>query len=364
MNQSPTLERAGHVLPPLAREDLDQVLRGTLSCWEEARGQTLFITGGTGFVGLWLLESFAAANDRLKLDAHAVVLVRHPEVLVQKAPHLLARADLEFMRGDVRDFAFPAGRFPFFIHAATPVSAATGSAAARETSDIIVGGTRRMLEFAARAGGRKFLLVSSGAVYGVQPADVQHLMEDHCGAPDPLLPSFAYGEGKRAAEQLCMVEFQRAGFASKIARCFTFIGPHLPLDGQFAIGNFIRDALSGRAIRVLGDGTPRRSYLYAVDLAIWLWTILFRGSPARAYNVGSQDALSVGQLATIVGTTLGSRHPMQVSQLAVPGQPSSRYVPDVSRATTELGLRQTVPLTEAIRRTANWWRASAQFDTA
>lgn len=364
MNPHPILERSVTAMPPLAQEDLDQVLQDTLSCWDEVRGQTLFIAGGTGFVGLWLLESFAAANDRLQLGAHVVVLARHPEALAQKAPHLLARADLEFIRGDVRSFPFPAGRFPFVIHAATPVSVAAGPAAVRETLDVILSGTRRMLEFAAQAGTRKFLLTSSGAIYGTQPADVLHLPEDHPGAPDPLLPISVYGEGKRVAEQLCVTESQRAGFAAKVARCFAFVGPHLPLDGRFAIGNFIRDALSEKPIRVLGDGTPRRSYLYAADLAVWLWTILFQGRPARAYNVGSHDAVSIAQLAALVGTTFGNPHPVQVSHPAVPGQSPSRYVPDVNRAATELGLRQTVPLDEAIHRTARWWRASAQFGPA
>ena len=358
MNLPPSLERSCPVLPPLAREDLDQVLQGTLSCWEEARGQTLFIAGGTGFFGLWLLESFAAANDRLKLGARAVVLARHPEVLAQKAPHLLARADLEFIAGDVRTFPFPSGRYPLVIHAATPVGTAVGAAETREILDIIVGGTRRMLEFAAHSGARKFLLTSSGAVYGGQPTSINHLTEDGSGVPGPPLPVSAYGEGKRLAEQLCMDESRRAGFEAKVARCFAFVGPHLPLDGQFAIGNFIRDALSGKAIRVLGDGTSHRSYLYATDLAVWLWTILFRGASARAYNVGSRDAVSIAQLATLVGTILGSPHPVQIAEPAVLGQAPSRYVPEVQRAAAELGLRQTVPLAEAIRRTANWWRAA------
>jgi dTDP-glucose 4,6-dehydratase len=339
--------------PPLPSGDLDQVLESTRSLWEEARGRSFFITGGTGFFGFWLLESFAHANETLGLGARAVVLTRDPAAFARKAPHLAARAGLEFVRGDVRDFAFPAGEFPFVIHAATAASARLNDEAPLEMFDTIVAGTRRVLEFAAQAGTRKFLLTSSGAVYGRQPSGLTHVAEDYSGGPDPLLPASAYGEGKRVAEHLAVLCAGAPGFEVKIARGFAFVGPHLPLDAHFAIGNFIRDALAGGPIRVGGDGTPFRSYLYAADLAVWLWTILFRGTPGRAYNVGSGEDHTIAQVAATVGATLGGRE-VCVAQVADPGRPSSRYVPEVGRAARELGLRATVPLAEAVRRTARW----------
>lgn len=341
-------------IKPLPHQDLADVLQHTRELWSEARGQSFFITGGTGFFGMWLLESFAYVNDSLGLGMRATVLTRDPAAFAKKAPHLSQRADLEFIQGDIRTFTFPSGHFDYVIHAATEASAKLNEESPQEMLDAIIGGTRRVLDFAAQTGVKKLLLTSSGAVYGPQPADLTHVSEDYRGAPDPLLPGSAYGEGKRVSEHMCAVHAHQHGYEVKIARCFAFVGPQLPLDGHFAIGNFIRDALAGRPIHIVGDGTPMRSYLYASDLTVWLWTLLFRAPTARAYNVGSADDLSIAQLANTVATALGGKSIVSVAQGPDPLRPLSRYVPSVTRAQTELALRSRVSLAEAIQRTAHW----------
>jgi dTDP-glucose 4,6-dehydratase len=204
-----------------------------------------------------------------------------------------------------------------------------------------------------RAGGRgdDALAASSGAVYGRQPPELTHIPETYAGAPDPLDPASAYGEGKRLAEHLCALYHHRHGIDTKIARCFAFVGPHLPLDAHFAIGNFIRDALAGGPVRVSGDGTPCRSYLYAADLAVWLWTILFRAPACRPYNIGSGESVTILEAARAVAESAGLP-PSAVTVARSPSAaPPQRYVPDVSRAETELGLRAWTPLGEAVART-------------
>ena len=340
------------VTNPLAA-DLDHVLERTESLWTDLRGERIFITGGTGFTGRWLLEAFAWANDRLRLGASALVLTRNPDAFAGKAPHLAVHPAIQFHRGDVRTFAFPAGEFSSVIHAATESSLKLTLDDPRLMFDTIVDGTRRALEFARACRARAFLLTSSGAVYGRQPSHLTHLAEDYQGGPDPTDPRFVYGSGKRAAETLCAL-YAGGGLEPKIARGFTFVGPHLPIDSHFAVGNFIRDALAGGPIRVHGDGTPYRSYLYAADLVIWLLTILLRGKPMRPYNVGSGDDLTIKALADLVAAGRSPALAVTVAKPPIPGAAPERYVPSVARAQAELGLQPTISLTESLTRTLAW----------
>lgn len=340
--------------PPLPSEDLDHVLKHTLPLWEEAYGRTFFITGGTGFFGMWLLESFAHINAHLNLGMRATVLTRSPAAFAAKAPHLATRSDLTFIHGDVRDFELPGEPFDYIIHAATEASVKLNEELPEEMFDAIIGGTRRVLELAARCGVRKLLLTSSGAVYGKQPPEMTHVPETYAGAPDPLLPDSAYGVGKRASEHMCVVHARRHGYEAKVARCFAFVGPHLPLDTHFAIGNFIRDALQGDPILIGGDGSPMRSYLYASDLAVWLWTLLFKAPSSRAYNVGSAAALDIAALAATVRQSLAPDIDIRIARAAEPGAPRSRYVPSIDRAHADLALSVSVDLKTAISKTGRW----------
>jgi nucleoside-diphosphate-sugar epimerase len=332
-------------------QDLDHVLDHTRDLWDELRGERLFITGGTGFFGRWLLESLLWANRRLRLGVSAVVLTRNPEAFQKKAHHLAGDESIELRRGDVRTFDFPTGTFSHVIHAATESSAKMNEENPLLMLDTIVDGTRHALDFAAAYRARRFLLTSSGAVYGKQPPDMTHIPEDYQGAPDPTDPRSAYGEGKRLAEHLCTLYAQRTGMEMKIARCFAFVGPYLPLDAHFAVGNFIRDALRGGPIIVKGDGTPRRSYLYAADLAIWLWTILLRGQSCRPYNVGSEEYFSIKEVAETVASCFSPPPDLRVLNVPGPGKPVEKYVPATKRARDELKLHCHLALRQAIQRT-------------
>ena len=301
-----------------------------------AQARRILVTGGTGFFGKSILDYLRRHPD-FRAGDEWTILSRDPERFQSRNAALLDQnRKIGFVAGDVRDFR-DKGRYDEIIHAAT---AAVTTLADDEMTSTIVEGTRHVLEFAKSCGAKKIMLTSSGAVYGPQTAPVA---EDA-----PCNPVTAYGKGKLEAERMCAA----SGLDAKIVRCFAFVGPYLNRDIHYAIGNFIRDCLAGEPIVIKGDGTPQRSYLYADDLVEWLFAVLDRGASGRPYNVGSPKGLSIREVAERVRMALSAKNPIRILGVPVPGAASSVYVPDVSRAVRELGLRVTVDFAAAVRRSA------------
>jgi len=204
----------------------------------------------------------------------------------------------------------------------------------------IVEGMSSLLKTLEPSGPIPLLFTSSGAIYGLQPPDLDCLPEDFEPAVDAIDPRNAYAAGKREAEAMALAASLADGPSLRLARLFAFVGPYLPLDTHFAIGNFIRDGISGGPIKVRGDGTAVRSYMYAADMVVALLAILVRGEANRPYNVGSSEAISMRDLAYAVERCLAPGCGVEIAGLT-PGQlptgAGNRYVPDVTALETLLG---------------------------
>lgn len=325
--------------------------------WRTLSGQRIFLTGGTGFVGKWLIAVWQYAERQLALGSELVILSRDPAAFLAAEPHFADMRGLSLVQGDVRRFEFPPGSFEHVIHGAADVVA---PGAPLETLSTNIDGTRRILDFAVCCGAKQFLLVSSGAVYGRQPADLESLSESYAGAPDLTSPGSAYGEGKRVAEWLTQTVCRGHDMRFSIARCFAFVGPYLALDKQFAAGNFLRDAMAHKEIVVQSDGTSLRTYLYAADLAAWLWAMQMRAPSGAVYNVGGHEAISIGDLANKVNEVLGSSAGVRIMQPPREDRLPERYVPNVDLIMKDLGLAHPIPLDEAFERTARWHQRNQQ----
>jgi len=336
------------------REFLKIALRSLAT---DLKDTQILITGGTGVFGSWLLEALIAAQQSYDLKLSVTVLSRNPEHFKARRPHLACHPIVSVIPGDVRTFTGLENQFDYIIHAAAESHNITGSRL--DLVDTIVDGTRRILDFAAKSSNLNGLLfVSSNAVYGRAPGG-QEFIEETCNT-SPLITdgNVEYDESKRMAEALCSLYFQEWALPVKIARCFPVVGPYLPLDAHFAIGNFIGNALSGGPIQVKGDGTSIRSYLYLADLAVWLITILLKGESGQAYNVGSDSAITIAGLAEKVAACFEPKLRVDIEGTPKSGALVSRYVPSIARATHDLGLYVNYTLDQALANTLEHCRAN------
>ena len=343
--------------PACLRDDLATALHGSEELWRSLDGAQMLLTGGTGFVGCWLLEAFCHAVDQWGIDARIDVASRNPAKLAEVAPHLASHRAVRTVRADVTTGMLPELPYTHVIHAAIQTNVALTEPSALEIFDSSVVGTRHVLDLCARQGVKRFLMVSSGAVYDRASAQADGARES-----DPLAlvrPDRAsgYAIGKVAAEYLTLAQSREYGFSAVIARLFAFVGPYLPLRSHYAVGNFIGDVLEGRDITIQSDGRAVRSYMYGSDMAHWIWTMLVQGANGEIFNVGGATPVSIAELAHQVAAALDplASESVRVNVLGKPGNgPVDRYVPSVARAGHALGLKSTMPFDEGIRRTARW----------
>jgi len=319
-------------------DELESLVAGDRALFEELTSASLLITGATGWFGVWILDSLCAADDMLGLALRITAVSRDPKRFLHRFPAFAGDPRISWMQGDVRQFEPAMKEFTHIIHGAADSSQPRGAQDIGDLFGTIVQGTERVLA-AAGSKCRGFLLISSGAVYGPNS--------------DPANVKNAYAEGKRAAEMMAAIRALQ-GVPIRIARCFAFVGPHMPFDRHFAIGNFIADAVAGREILVKSDGRPLRSYLYMTDLVRALLVILNRGNVGAAYNVGSDVPISIEQLARTVDRVVGGKG---VSIGGAPSTSAEHYVPDTERLRLELNFEPLVDLEAAISRTAAWYRA-------
>ena len=346
---------------PLDKRDLDHILEHATPQFVELSEGRLFLTGATGLFGSWLLESIAHAQLELSLKFDVQFLSRDPDRFLAQHPFLKTIHRLSGLRGDIRSFTVPDGSaFTHMIHgAATSAHETFAGEPASRKYDTIVAGTRNALDVATQTGVTKFLYLSSGAVYDTSGLDPRRpVSEDFLGAPNPLKAGSSLGLAKRAAEHFCSLwALEKPSRSLKIARCFSFIGPRIPMDIHYAIGNFLADGLKGKDIVIRGSGTEVRSYLYLGDLVVWLTKALAFHDRLNVYNVGSMEAVSLAELARRVAAATSPSIKVRVlGENAPQTSASPYYVPATDRINQLLNVKQWVNLDSSIERTALYIR--------
>ena len=310
-----------------------------------ARMSSLLLLGGSGFVGTAICSNPAVETFTKVTSASRYAHYKHEN-------------DDRFsfvdnVSWDIREKAELPPNFDVIIHAATPASSTLNDDDPKEMFEIIVQGMKNVIEFASRnSNPPTVLFTSSGAVYGEVDSSIDFIPEDLHEAVNPIHSSSGYAEGKRVAEYLLGVASSQGICKGLIARMFAFSGVDLPMDRHFAIGNFVRDAVSTRTIRVRSDGSSIRSYMDQRDMAQWLFRILDFGQTKTIYHVGSERSISILDLAHLIArrteTVLQHEISVEVQGLKSSIDGVSRYVPSTLATRQALGLNETVSLEESI----------------
>lgn len=344
--------RLGHV-----RSDTEAVLNGRTELLKPLAGAHLFLSGGTGFLGTWLLELISALNDDYQFNTQVAVYSRSAPDFLRRHKHLGTRKEFRFLEGDISFLTELPRETDYIIHAAALTDRRLFASNPTAVGEVNGLGTIRILRAAGLIENlKKFLLVSSGLIYGPQSLAVERIDEAYSSGFPCDNANAIYSESKRFSEAFAASFVSETKIPLVIARPFAFVGPYQSLELPWAVTDFIRDSLAGRPIKIMGDGSTVRSLLYASDFAYWILAALARGQTRHAYNIGSPEPVDLLSLARMI-TQHFTPAPDILTKVGQFDHGPTRLVPCVEKARRELKVQLTVPLTDAIQKTINWHRA-------
>jgi len=320
------------------------------------KGAVILVTGGTGFLGSWLTEMIAMLNDEHNFGLHATLLSTSARSFATRLPHLGKRRDISLIQADTANVTELSADTTHIIHAAASPDSSQHASDPLRLIRTVVTGTQMILEATTRLPSlQQMLNISSGQIYGSMAPDAKPADEQTFVGFDSSSTANTYAEAKRMGEQLASTYRRQHRLPIVNVRPFAFVGPYQRLDRPWAINNFIQDALNGSHIRIHGDGQSARSYMYGADAAWWLLSILAHGKVGTSYNIGSDQAIRLIDVAHMVADMQPTR-PKILTSLFGDGVPRSSFVPAIGLARSSLGLDIMTPLDVALERTIQWNR--------
>ncbi|OBG95127.1 NAD-dependent dehydratase [Mycobacterium sp. E3298] len=309
------------------------------------------VTGAAGFLGSHLC-------DRLRRDGVEVLgLDNFYTGRRENLAHLSRDPGFSFFEHDVTrplDAAAVAGPLDLVFNMACPGSPFAFQRDPVFTLDTNYLGTRNVLELAL-AKEATMLQASTSEIYGDPTLHPQ--TESYWGNVNCFGPRACYDEGKRVAETLMLEYARRFGARIKVVRIFNTYGPRMdPEDGRI-VSQFIVQALRGEPITIFGDGSQTRSFCYVDDLIDGLVKMATsEASFTGPVNLGSQDELTVLEVARIIKEMTGSPSPIVFR--ALPEDDPKKRKPDIALAESRLDWRPVVPFGQGVKLTIEYFRSA------
>jgi dTDP-glucose 4,6-dehydratase len=317
------------------------------------------VTGGTGFLGTWLAEMVIALNDEFDLKITLDLYARNTLEWRKNHPQLASRSDIQLFSQDLRSpFQFRAAT-NFIIHAAGIPNNRVHASDPLRVIQTTVEGIQNTLDAASQLDNLTRLINVSSGLVGGPSKQRGALSEDDCFAMPSGQLHFVYADAKRAAESIAAVYRSQFRMPISTIRPFTFAGPYQALDRPWAINSFLGDALMGRDIRIHGDGSNRRSYLYGSDVAWWVLVALVNGVDGGIYNLGSSDSISHIELARLICEKTTPKLGIAVNTAPYREGHSDEFCPNLTNTQSSLQVRQTRTLDQIIDKTWRWFSSSS-----
>lgn len=320
--------------------------------WQQLEGKTVLVTGATGMLASYVTWLLLYLHEEAGIDVSVVALCRNP----QKAEHYFSpyvgKPYFSMLTQDVCNPIVYDGAVDYIFHLA-------GNASPHFINTDPVGimkgnllGTMNVLDWARVSGVAKVIFASTREVYG-KNEEAELLDEQAYGTLDPQDDRSCYPESKRAAETLLRSYFLQYGIPYNIVRIAHSYGPTMRLENDGRVmADLMGDVVAGRDIVLKSSGEAVRAFLYVTDAVVGMFTVLFHGETAKAYNLANEtEPVSIKDLAQLLAALREDRKiQVVVSEGGQKGYCAYRRTALDTTAIAQLGWRPQVSLGEGIRR--------------
>jgi dTDP-glucose 4,6-dehydratase len=340
----------------LPYDDLQHIDCGLGANSEALCNSRVLITGASGFFGMLMLESLIWLNMTKSLNMEIHVVVRNTQIY-KKRINSWIDSQIQIIEGDLSTLKFERCAYKYIIHLASEAIKMHDCGSFFSHMNKSVAAANNLINLAKECETDSILITTSGSDYGdylnIYSPNFAFL-ENIQSSEDVFNEKAVYSETKRYLELLFSTATTSFNFKVKIARCFSFVGPYLPLNSNYAIGNFILDVIKGRNILINGDGKSLRSYLYTSDLIIYLLLILIKGRSNIPYNVGSSEFYSIRKIAELVQKYSAQKSSVHILNILSNSGAGNNYIPSIKNIKEDFDFNELITLEQAIIKTIEW----------
>jgi UDP-glucuronate decarboxylase len=283
-------------------DDITSILSYPIQ-WDMFYGRTFLITGASGFIALYIVRTLLRLNGVNKHKPITIVcLTRKKGKLQEVLGSDVSDKHLIIIEQDVCAPVTISHPIDYIIHAASYATPSKFGIDPVGTLMPNIIGTYHLLELAKRSKVKTFLFISSGEIYGNSPPAMKKISEEYFGSVNSVSVRSCYAESKRMGETMCVSWYHQYSVPTKIVRLFHTYGPGMTLGDGRAHSDFVANILFDKNVVLTSDGKAIRSFCYLTDSITGIFTVLCKGKPGEAYNVGNNKSISIRHLAKMIAT--------------------------------------------------------------
>lgn len=353
----------------IIKEDIAAIAKGLGKDAKKFEGKTIFLSGGGGFLGKYIVGTLCYLNDHVLSKPCRIISVDN---FITGSPHphfnYKGRSDVLEVWGDITQPLPVREPLHYIIHAAGLASPVFYKKYPLETIDSAVSGIRHLLELARKNKEtvEGFLFFSSSEIYGDPDPKSVPTPETYHGYVSSVGPRACYDESKRLGETIATIYFEQFGIPTKIVRPFNVFGPGMGHNDRRVLPMFAYKALNKEKIPVHGDGHQTRTFCYITDAVTGFLKVLLIGRPGHAYNIGNQNnEISMSNLAKLFVEIEGGGASYELIPYPenYPAGEPQRRCPDLSKAELDLAYKSAVSIKNGLTRFIDWCRHEEMYLT-